>query len=154
MTETTRKIKQWLNNTLQSHHDGADACVFPESPKDWGTPTGDFIISDGEKVIIAHHEANEDEDEWTEIDAEYELKKKGAINTSEIPDEIKTEIIVAWILENVDASDVPADEGNDEALLYNLVHLAQDGKEYEQYAYKPHQDKEIKSWEMKMLTFP
>ena len=126
--------------------------VFPESPKDWGTPTGSFIISDGEDVILAHHAADEDEDEWTEISAEYELKKKGAINTSEIPDGIKTEIIVAWIKETVAYHEVvPMDESNSEALIYNLVHLAQDGDDYEEgsygpYNYEPHQDAEIKSW--------
>jgi hypothetical protein len=37
------------------------------TPSDWGTITGSFIISDGEKVLVCHHAADEDEEEWTEV---------------------------------------------------------------------------------------
>lgn len=39
-------------------------CTFRTS-KDLGAFTGSFIISDGEKVLVAHHAAD-DEEEWTE----------------------------------------------------------------------------------------
>ena len=49
-----------------------------------------------------------------------------------------------WIIENIDETIVPADEGNDIGLIYNLVHLLRgDGQKYD---YKPEQDDEIKSW--------
>ncbi len=70
----------------------------------------------------------------------------------EIPDEIKTEIIVAWLKEAVACHEVvPMDESNSDALIYNLVHLAQDGDDYEggsygPYNHEPHQDAEIKGW--------
>jgi hypothetical protein len=51
--------------------------------------------------------------------------------------------VVAWIIENVDASVIPADEGNDTALVYNLVHLAMDGEGFRPYNYEPEQDDEI-----------
>ncbi len=41
---------------------------------------------------------------------------------------------------------VPSDEGNDDALLYNLIHLIDDGKDFEPYSYLPKQDKEILSF--------
>ena len=104
----------------------------------WGIVTGVLVPSKGGGVACK------------DIDPEPgDLKfVMNDINISEILYEVQTEIVVAWILENVDSSDVPADEGNDEALIYNLVHLARDGVAYEPYAYKPHQDKEIKSWDM------
>lgn len=50
----------------------------------------------------------------------------------------------AWIIANVNDRVVPGDEGNSEALIFNLVHLVRgDG---ERYNYLPHQDKEIESW--------
>jgi len=54
--------------------------------------------------------------------------------------------IVRWIIQNVDARDVPGDESNGPALIYNLVHLAREGKNYRKYNYEPDQDKEIESW--------
>jgi len=51
--------------------------------------------------------------------------------------------IIEWIVQNVSATDVPADEGNTEALIYNLIHLARDGKDYHPYNYEPEQDLEI-----------
>lgn len=76
------------------------------------------------------------------------------INISQIPDGIKTEIIVAWLKDTVAGHEVvPMDEGNSDALIYNLVHLAQDGDDYEggsygPYNHEPHQDAEIKSWNL------
>jgi hypothetical protein len=50
----------------------------------------------------------------------------------------------AWIIANVYASVVPNDEGNDGALVFNLVHLLRgDG---ERYDYKPEQDAEMIAW--------
>jgi len=54
-----------------------------------------------------------------------------------------TEEIVRWIVENVDELVVPGDEGNGDALVYNLVHLARAGKDYRPYCYEADQDKEI-----------
>lgn len=48
-----------------------------------------------------------------------------------------------WIVRNVSASDVPADEGNEDALVYNLVQLARHGEAYDHYDYRPEQDAEI-----------
>jgi len=51
-----------------------------------------------------------------------------------------------WIIENIDDQIVPSDEGNDDALTFNLVHLLRgDGQKYE---YLPEQDKEIESWNL------
>ena len=53
-------------------------------------------------------------------------------------------IFERWIIQNVNASIVPIDEGNDEALMYNLIHLLRgDNRLYE---YQPDQDIEIQSW--------
>lgn len=51
-----------------------------------------------------------------------------------------------WIISTVTADDVPHDEGNSEALVYNLVHLLMDGREYRRYNYEPDQDAELRSW--------
>lgn len=52
--------------------------------------------------------------------------------------------IETWIIENINETIVPADEGCATGLIYNLVHLVRgDG---ERYDYKPEQDDEIKSW--------
>lgn len=59
-------------------------------------------------------------------------------------DEIRseeTDLIVRWIIENVTAADVPPDEGNEAALIYNLAQLAMNGRPYEAYSYKEEQDK-------------
>jgi len=56
-------------------------------------------------------------------------------------DKIKFE---KWIIENIDEMVVPSDEGNGDALIYNLVHLIRgDNRRYD---YKPNQDDELKSW--------
>ena len=62
------------------------------------------------------------------------------------PEEKFIDKLVKWILENVDGTDVPNDEGNDDALKYNLVHLAVEGKGYKHYEYLPRQDAEIEKW--------
>jgi hypothetical protein len=54
--------------------------------------------------------------------------------------------IEAWILNEVSAAVVPSDEGNEEALIYNLIHLLRDGRDFEPYSYKPEQDAELASW--------
>jgi len=49
-----------------------------------------------------------------------------------------------WIRENITADEVPNDEGNGRALVFNVVHLIRgDGEKYD---YKPEQDAEIDSW--------
>jgi hypothetical protein len=45
--------------------------------------------------------------------------------------------IVEWIVKNVDDRDVPSDEGNGKALVYNLVHLALDGRDSSIYIENP-----------------
>jgi len=47
-----------------------------------------------------------------------------------------------WIIENVNETIVPGDEGNEAALVYNLVHLLRgDCKKYD---YSPNQDYELR----------
>lgn len=53
--------------------------------------------------------------------------------------------IIEWIIKNVTTNVVPGDEGNEEALVYNLVHLAAYGSGFRYYDYEPEQDAEIKS---------
>ena len=58
--------------------------------------------------------------------------------------EDKKEEIIRWLVRNVDASLVPGDEGNTEALLYNLIHkVLEDGKIY---SYHKEQDAEIEDY--------
>jgi len=59
------------------------------------------------------------------------------------------EIIRAWIVKNVDDRDVPGDEGNPDALIYNLVHLLQEGRPYRMYEYQADQDAEIEQLKRK-----
>ena len=68
------------------------------------------------------------------------------MNTSDIPDKLKTEIVVEWLIKNIRYDNMPPDEEDSEALLYNLVHLAREGEGFERYAYKDHQEEEIDSW--------
>jgi len=49
-----------------------------------------------------------------------------------------------WVKENVTEQVVPSDEGNSNALIYNLVHLIRGDKDH--YCYGKKQDEEIKSW--------
>ena len=54
------------------------------------------------------------------------------------------EIFEKWVLANVDETVVPADEGNPEALIYNLIHLIRgDGLKYD---YLDEQDRELEDW--------
>jgi hypothetical protein len=52
-----------------------------------------------------------------------------------------------WIIENVSEKVVPNDEGNNLALIFNLVHLLRgDGQTYN---YLLEQDTEIESWNVR-----
>lgn len=61
-------------------------------------------------------------------------------------------LIRQWILENVDASVVPGDEGNDRGLIWNMIGLlyhshpynGTDG--YEPYRYRVTQDEKLNQW--------
>jgi hypothetical protein len=56
-----------------------------------------------------------------------------------------------WIINHVDASVVPADEGNSEALVYNLIHLLRgDGLRFE---WKPDQIAELRDLGLLDLPF-
>lgn len=67
------------------------------------------------------------------------------MTTSYTPEEI--DLIVRWIVENVTAAEVPPDEGNERALIYNLIQLARNGRPYEKYVYGDDQDKIIERLE-------
>lgn len=56
--------------------------------------------------------------------------------------------IKKWLIKNVHVLPriAEGDEGNDHALLYNLVHLLTNGPDFKQYNYEPEQDVEIKQW--------
>lgn len=56
---------------------------------------------------------------------------------------IKLDELEKWIVQNVTAEIVPADEGSTEGLIYNLVQLARDSKK--RYNYLPEQDAEIRA---------
>lgn len=56
------------------------------------------------------------------------------------------EIVVRWIIDNVDSSVVPLDEGNGDALIYNLVGLARHGPGYRPWDYADDQQREVDSW--------
>jgi hypothetical protein len=75
------------------------------------------------------------------------LIRYGKMMSGRIKDKIvmadDVERIVRWIVKNVDELVVPDDEGNGDALVYNLVHLAREGKIYRRYAYEADQDEEI-----------
>jgi hypothetical protein len=58
---------------------------------------------------------------------------------------IDSDDIIEWIIKNVSSNVVPADEGNGDALVYNLVHLAAYGSGFNHYDYEPKQDAEIKA---------
>ena len=69
------------------------------------------------------------------------------MNTSDIPDKLKTEIVVDWLIENMCFDIMPLDaEDSEDGMLYNLVHLAREGKGFEKYNYEPWQDEEIEGW--------
>ncbi len=49
-----------------------------------------------------------------------------------------------WAIETIDETVVPGDEGNSQALVYNIVHLIRgDGLKYN---YLDEQDRELESW--------
>lgn len=52
---------------------------------------------------------------------------------------------IEWIVKNVTSDVVPGDEGNEDALVYNLVHLAAYGSGFRHYNYEPEQNAEIKA---------
>ena len=55
-----------------------------------------------------------------------------------------TAIFEDWVINNIDSTVVPADEGNSEALIYNIIHrLRGDGKIYN---YEEEQKRELASW--------
>ncbi len=56
------------------------------------------------------------------------------------------EVFKRWIIENVDDTVVPADEGNGDALAYNLIQRLYHGQNAKLYNYEPWQDEEIKTW--------
>ena len=64
------------------------------------------------------------------------------MNTSLTPEQI--ELFSRWIIENVDEQVVPQDEGNGEALVYNLVHLLRGTGN--KYRYAQDQDAELLTW--------
>ena len=66
--------------------------------------------------------------------------------TNQYTDEEK-QIIERWILNEIDER-VPGDEGNSDALVYNLVHLCREGQNYRHYNYEPDQDDEINKWDL------
>lgn len=49
-----------------------------------------------------------------------------------------------WIIENIDETVVPRDEGNADALVYNLIHLLRG--DVQAYNYLPEQDEEVEAW--------
>ncbi len=61
------------------------------------------------------------------------------------------QMIARWIMNNVSAEDVPPDEGNSDALRYNLVSLALCDRPYRAYDYKPDQDGELEHWAKQAL---
>jgi hypothetical protein len=56
-------------------------------------------------------------------------------------------LIARWIMTHVDETVVPPDEGNGDALRYNLIHLLREGRNYRRYNYEPDQDNEISSYD-------
>ena len=55
------------------------------------------------------------------------------------------EVFKQWIIENVDDTIVPADEGDGAALAYNLIQRLYHGKGAALYSYTPEQDKELRA---------
>lgn len=53
----------------------------------------------------------------------------------------ETNIVIKWILENIDSNLVPTDEGNSEGLIYNCLMAAM--QKEERFEYKPSQYKLI-----------
>ena len=56
-------------------------------------------------------------------------------------------LFVEWVKNDLQSYKViPRDEGNEDALIYNIVHNIMDGPDFRPYNYEPEQDKEIKSY--------
>jgi hypothetical protein len=55
-------------------------------------------------------------------------------------------VLERWIIEHVDDTVVPADEGHGQALAYNLIQRLRHGRAARLYNYEPDQDAEIMSW--------
>jgi hypothetical protein len=51
--------------------------------------------------------------------------------------------LIEWIIKNVDANVVPPDEGNGDALKFNMVYLVLDGGKT-RYQYLPEQDEQLR----------
>jgi len=54
-------------------------------------------------------------------------------------------IIVKWIIENVTEEDIPLN-GSTDALIWNLVHLATQGRPYDRYNYSTAQKEIVGIW--------
>ena len=54
--------------------------------------------------------------------------------------EEQIKLIERWIVCNVTERVVPLDEGNPDALIYNLVALLREGKGFVEYDYTPEQN--------------
>ncbi len=61
----------------------------------------------------------------------------------ELTDEEKARF-VRWVIENLDDRIVPGDEGNGDALVYNIVHMICGDRD--RYHYRTDQDLEIARW--------
>jgi hypothetical protein len=59
---------------------------------------------------------------------------------------IKSRAFINWVINNVDERVIPADEGDGEGLVYNLIHLFKDGENYKHYNYEEEQNDEIEMW--------
>jgi hypothetical protein len=69
-------------------------------------------------------------------------------------DRLSEEIIRKWLVENVDERVVPGDEGNGDALLFNLITLLETGEADDLYEYKPEQNRRINDLKMTYLEYP
>ena len=68
---------------------------------------------------------------------------------AKLTDEQK-KLFVEWIKEHLMSRKVvPNDEGNEDALIYNIVHNILDGPDFAPYNYESEQDKELASWNMR-----
>lgn len=57
---------------------------------------------------------------------------------------IEKERFERWVIENINERIVPSDEGNGDALIYNIIHLMRG--DYDKYNYLPHQNDEIMAY--------
>ena len=54
---------------------------------------------------------------------------------------------VQWVIENITDNHVPGDEGNEEGLIFNIVHAILGDNDL--YGYRKEQNDEISSWDSK-----